>query len=119
MTPTETVQLTAYISQGCPQQAIDEFTADVWHDLLGDLGLAECEAAARRIMTAKPFVAPCDIIAEVKRERRKQAERARSERAVAPARAARGQLDDPRPLRETIRAIVARYGRPELTGGDG
>ena len=70
MKPTETTELVAYISQGCPQQAIDEFTADVWHDLLGEYELAECIDAARAVMRRQPFVAPSEIITEVTAARR-------------------------------------------------
>ena len=45
MTPHETLLLTRYVKACCPQQAIDEYTPDAWHDLLGDLSLADCRAA--------------------------------------------------------------------------
>ena len=37
MTPQETLLLTRYVKACCPQQAMDDFTPDAWHDLLGDL----------------------------------------------------------------------------------
>jgi hypothetical protein len=114
VTPSETVILTRYVKALCPAQAIDEYTPDAWHDVLGGYSLAECRAAAATAATTSAFVAPAEIIAEVKRSRRAVGERVRSERILAPARAVRSQLDDPRPLRETIRAIVSRYGRAEL-----
>jgi len=46
---TETVLLTEYVQACCPQQAIGEYTADAWHDLLGDLSLADCKAAVAEI----------------------------------------------------------------------
>ena len=52
MTPAETVLLVAYVKACCPQQAIGEYTPDAWHDLLGDLDLADCkEAVAGRGQT--------------------------------------------------------------------
>lgn len=67
MTNEETVLLTRYVKACCPQQAIDRYTPDAWHDLLGDLALNECRAAAAAIARRQPFVAPSEIIAEVSR----------------------------------------------------
>jgi hypothetical protein len=69
MTPTEAVALTRYVKAGCPQQAIDEYTPDVWYDLLSDLPLADCQAAAAEVARRQPFVAPAEIRAEVRRIR--------------------------------------------------
>jgi hypothetical protein len=69
VTPTETVLLTEYIRACCPQQAIGEYTPDAWHDLLGDLSLADCKAAVADVAKRQPFVAPSEIRAEVKRIR--------------------------------------------------
>ena len=112
MTPTETVTLVAYVHACCPHQALDEFTPDVWHDLLGDLGLAECRAAVVAVAKRQPFVAASEIRAEVRRERDRQHAIEQTEQLVAPVR--RRQLRDPRPLREQIEAIFAEYGRREL-----
>lgn len=74
MTPSETVLLTEYIRACCPQQAIGEYTPDAWHDLLGDLSLADCKAAVAAVAKRQPFVAPAEIRAEVRtiREQRLQ-----------------------------------------------
>ena len=74
MTPSETVLLTEYIRACCPQQAIGEYTPDAWHDLLGDLSLADCKAAVAAVAKRQPFVAPSEVRAEVKtiREQRLQ-----------------------------------------------
>jgi hypothetical protein len=69
MKPTETVMLTEYVQACCPQQVIGEYTADAWHDLLGDLSLADCRLAVAEVAKRQPFVAPCEIRAEVKRVR--------------------------------------------------
>ena len=69
MTPSETVMLTRYVKACCPQQAIDEYTPDAWHDLLGDLSFADCKAAAAVVAQRQPFVAPAEIRAEVRRVR--------------------------------------------------
>jgi len=75
MTPTETVALTEYVQACCPQQAIGEYTPDAWHDLLGDLSLADCRAATAEVARRQPFVAPAEIRAEVRRIRRDRLER--------------------------------------------
>jgi hypothetical protein len=69
MTPTETVRLTKYVHALCPQQAIDEFTADAWHDLLAPLTMGEARAAVVAVTRRQPFCAPSEILAEVARAR--------------------------------------------------
>jgi len=125
MTPRETVILARYVKALCPQQAIDEFTPDAWHDLLGDYSLDEARAAAATVARRQPFVAPAEMIAECDRERRAALGRVRRAQldaqvpdvpAISPAirDGLRGKPGDPRPLRETIRSIMSRHGRPEL-----
>lgn len=75
MTPTEAVALTRYVKACCPQQVIDEFTPDAWHDLLGDLDANDCLAAVREVTKRQPFIAPAEIRAEVNRVRRDRLER--------------------------------------------
>lgn len=65
MTPTEMVMLTRYIKALCPQQQIDEYTADAWHDVLGHLDLADARHAAVAVARRQPFIAPSEIIGEV------------------------------------------------------
>ena len=112
MTPRETVILVRYVKALCPQQAIDEFTPDAWHDVLGDYDLADARAACVAVASRQPFVAPAEIIAEVRRARNRTLEVERSEAIIAPVR--RRQLRDPRPVREQIDAIFEQYGRREL-----
>jgi len=66
MTPEETLVLTRYVKACCPQQAIDRYTPDAWHDLLGDLTLEDCRAAVVTVAKRQPFVAPAEIRAEVR-----------------------------------------------------
>lgn len=121
VTPRETVLLTRYVKALCPAQAIDEYTPDVWHDVLSRapwLTLEDARAAAVDLkLSGKPFIDVAEIVAEARRAHRKQAERERSDRILAPARQRREQLEDPRLMREDIEAIFAAYGRPELTTG--
>ena len=69
MTPTETVLLTRYVKACCPASQIDEYTPDAWHDLLGDLLLADCREAVAAVAKRQPFVAPAEIRTEVRRIR--------------------------------------------------
>lgn len=66
MNPTEAVMLVRYVEACCPQQKFDEYSPDAWHDLLGDLALGDCRAAARAVAQRQPFVSPSEIRAEVK-----------------------------------------------------
>lgn len=75
MTPSETVVLTRYVKALCPQQQIDEYTPDAWHDLLGDLLLGECREGAKRVAQRQPFVSPSEIRAEVRKARKDRADR--------------------------------------------
>lgn len=61
MTPQETLLLLRYVKACCPQQAMDEYTPDAWHDLLGDLSFADCKDAAKTVAQRQPFVAPSEI----------------------------------------------------------
>lgn len=69
MTPAETVLLVRYITACCPHQKIDSHTPDAWHDLLGDLDLDSCRAAAAEIARTRPFVAASDIRGLIERKK--------------------------------------------------
>lgn len=102
MTHAETVMLTRYVKACCPQQAIDEYTPDAWHDLLGDLEFADCRTAAAEVARRQPFVAPAEIRAEVRRLRD---DRLAREISVAPP----AELaDSPGRYRTELQAGIAR-----------
>ena len=77
MTPSETVILTRYVKALCPQQAIDEYTPDAWHDVLGGLTLTQARTAAANVASKQPFVAPSEILAEAERRYRAELGRRR------------------------------------------
>ena len=99
MTPKETVLLTRYVKACCPQQQMDEYTSDAWHDLLGDLPLADCKAAVADIAKRQPFVAASDIRAEVTRMRHERIKDAGGVPAPPPE-----LLDDPRAYGAALQA---------------
>lgn len=109
MTHEETVILTRYVRACCPQQAIDEFTPDAWHDLLGGYGLAECRAAVATVARRQPFVAPAEIIAEVRRAQRHAADQ-RHLRSVLDPGAYRAQIAAADSA--FLRKLAERTGRP-------
>lgn len=75
MTSEEAVILTRYVKACCPQQHMDEYTADAWFDLLGDLPLEDCRRAVGAITARQVFVAPAEIRAEVRRIREERLDR--------------------------------------------
>ena len=72
MTPIEATNLARYVKACCPQQVIDDYTYDAWHDLLGDLSLEDCRMAVQTVANQQPFCAPSEIRAEVRRIRDKR-----------------------------------------------
>ncbi|MFE2384465.1 zinc finger domain-containing protein [Streptomyces misionensis] len=69
MTEEETVVLARYVRALCPQQKFDEYTADAWHDVLGDLPLNAARAAAAAVARRQPFVSPAEIRTEYLNQR--------------------------------------------------
>lgn len=102
MTPKEAWSLTRYVAACCPQQAIDEYTPEAWHDLLGDLSFNDCRAAAATVARRQPFVAPSEIRAEVRRDREERLART----PLPPPDP--GLADDPGRYKAAIQASVQR-----------
>lgn len=72
MTPEDVVMLAAYVHALCPSQKIDQYTPDTWCDVFDEVpqfSLADCRGAAARVAARQPFVAPAEIIGEVRRIR--------------------------------------------------
>lgn len=68
----ECVKLCRYVKALVPAQAFDEYTPDAWFDVLKDYRLEDAKEAVRNVKTRERWVDPSDIIAEVKRIRRKR-----------------------------------------------
>ena len=115
MTPEETLVLARYVKACCPQQAMDTYTPEAWHDLLDDLTLADCREAVREVAKRQPFVAPSEIRAEV---RRIHGERLARNPVPAPP---PELLDDPRAYAEHLgqetRRIISGEADPKAIGG--
>ncbi|ASU81535.1 hypothetical protein CDO52_00890 [Nocardiopsis gilva YIM 90087] len=69
MTREQAVVLCRYVRACCPQQKIDDYTPNAWHDLIGDLDFDDCHEAVKTIARRQPFIAPAEIRAEVRRIR--------------------------------------------------
>ena len=61
MSAAEAVMLCRFAKACCPQQAIDEYTPDAWHELLSDLRFEDCKAAVIDVARDQPFVSPAEI----------------------------------------------------------
>jgi hypothetical protein len=96
----ETVVLTRLVKATCPQQAIDKYTPDAWHPLLGDLDFEDCRAAMVTIGQRQPFMAPAEIRAEVRRIRAE-----RIAHSVIPAPPAK-LADDPKAYQRALQARI-------------
>jgi hypothetical protein len=70
MNELEAVKLARYVRALCPQQKFDEYTADAWGDVLARYDFEDCKAAAAELGQRQPFIAPAEIIAEVRKHRR-------------------------------------------------
>jgi hypothetical protein len=70
MNHSEAVLLCRYVRAACPQQKLDEYTPDVWADLLASVRFEDARLAVTRLASNQPFVAPSEIRAEVKRIRK-------------------------------------------------
>lgn len=109
MNPTEAVGLCRFVKAACPQQAIDEATPDAWGLLLADVRFEDAKAAVVNLARRQPFVAPAEIVAEVKRIR---AERIRRfGHPVPPPELA----DDPTREQEWMREAYKQIGDGSVT----
>ncbi len=69
MNNAEATALCRLVQAYCPQQRIDEFTPDAWAEVLADVRFIDAKAALVAVVRRQPFVAPAEIIAEVRRIR--------------------------------------------------
>lgn len=141
MTPAEAVRLCRIVSACCPQQKLDDATPQVWGDLLEGIPYGDAESAVKELAKRQPFIAPSEIITEVKRIRSRRIEDhpiypppgldpddvAGYQRWLAESRTSVGNGAQPRPplqlttghtneitskIRAGIRAVSATFKRP-------
>jgi hypothetical protein len=110
MNAKEAAALCRLAKAACPQQAIDEHTPEAWFMLMGNVRFEDARDALVAITQRQPFVAPSEIIAEVRRVRGKRI-------------AEFGPVDPPADLddgayREWFIALRNRIGNGELTRTD-
>lgn len=120
MTPTEAVLLTEFVGACCPQQRIGEYTPDAWHELLHDLPLDDCRTAVGIVARRQPFVAPAEIITEVRKIRSERI--ARTQIPAPPAELADHPRDYQRALLAAVKIAADGHALPApqvqaITGG--
>lgn len=74
MTQDEAIMLLEYVAAACPAQRIGEFTPDVWGELFAPYSLDESRTAVLVVARQQPFIAPADVIAEIKARRAERIE---------------------------------------------
>lgn len=72
MNQAEAVILCRFTKSACPQQAFDAYTPDAWALILADIRLEDAREAVVNVARRQPFVAPAEILTEVKRIRTKR-----------------------------------------------
>ncbi|MFE0036797.1 hypothetical protein [Streptomyces sp. NPDC059015] len=69
MTEEEAIQIAEYVAAACPAQRFNEYTPDVWGELLAPYTVDEARSAAIAVARRQTFVSPAEIITEI-RDRR-------------------------------------------------
>ena len=75
MSPDETLALCRLVKAVCPSQALDQYTPDAWHLILGHIDYSDAKAAVARLaaLDLEPgrsrYIEPGHIIAQVRRIR--------------------------------------------------
>lgn len=111
MSNAEAVMLCRMAKAACPQQQFDQYTPDMWHELLGDLRFVDAREALVEVVKAQPFVSPAEIRDQVKRVRGKRLD------AFGPIIPPFELEGSPIAEREWIREMVRRVGDGELLPG--
>ncbi|MEU6535559.1 hypothetical protein [Streptomyces sp. NPDC047000] len=101
MTQDEAIMLLEYVAAACPAQRIGEYTPDVWGEILAPYNLDEARAAVLVIAGQQAFIAPADIVTEVKARR---AERIELANIVIDGDPAHTGAESAAALREIVRA---------------
>lgn len=102
MNNTETAKLCAAISQSAPAQRFDDDTPAFWAVLLADVRYQDAREAVVRLLKRQPFVAPADIVAEVRVIRDDRLDRTELPVPNVDPNDPRAHLDEIRALRTAI-----------------
>ncbi|MFG3090644.1 hypothetical protein ACGGAI_23770 [Streptomyces antibioticus] len=74
MTPKEAVLIAKYVATLCPQQKFNEFTPNAWGNVLAPYAFEEAQAAVDAVSSRQAFVAPSEIITEIRARRAERIE---------------------------------------------
>ncbi|MFE3371222.1 hypothetical protein ACFXOK_16670 [Streptomyces sp. NPDC059173] len=74
MTPEEAILIAKYVASVCPQQRFNEHTPDVWGDILAPYTVNDARAAVIAVAARQAFVAPAEIVTEIKARREERIE---------------------------------------------
>lgn len=113
MNSQEATALCAYVHQLCPQQRFNEHTPDVWGDILGPYALDEARAAVVTVASRQAFVAPAEIVTEIKARR---AERIELANVVYDGNPLETGAESAAAIREIIRAAGDGLTGPQSIG---
>lgn len=75
MNKQETALIIRSVKALCPAQKFDEYTPDLWNEVLADTDFTDAKAAIIALRRASPWVGPSEIDAEVRRIRAARLER--------------------------------------------
>ncbi|MFD6421582.1 hypothetical protein [Streptomyces sp. NPDC060198] len=74
MNSQEAILIAKYVASVCPQQRFNEHTPDVWGDILAPYTVDDARAAVIAVAARQPFVAPAEIVTEIKARREERIE---------------------------------------------
>jgi len=129
MNAAESLVIVRMVSSLCPQQRLDQYTPDIWHEILADLDFPECRTAVIELGKRQAFVAPSDIRAEVRRIRNGRiadvaedvpdadpADVAAYLEALRQQRHRTADGEQPRPVVALVETAARRHGLPRDVG---
>ncbi|MCM2394431.1 hypothetical protein [Streptomyces albipurpureus] len=74
MTEEEAVQIAEYVAAACPAQRFNEFTPDVWGEILKPYAVAEARTAVIAVARRQRWISPAEIVDEIKARREERIE---------------------------------------------
>lgn len=108
MNPTQAITLTRLVRGACPSQKIDEYTPDLWYEMLNDLNFDDARTAIIELGRHQTFISPAEIRSHIQTIRN---DRIRTAYIDIPA--ADADPDDIRLWLDTVRAENTRIANGE------